>query len=134
MSVVRHMIYGAFGTHNTMVAFIFRIDPRKGQYKVKLCQKGQIFKIKKQTSKTCLSCQVLSQNSKKSVIYFYVRQLKMPRIVFQKSHVITFSLGFCQLHRQIERYCLDIWYVCRLNVAFQNVFCFFFIIPPFWSL
>ena len=31
ISVVRHMFYGSFGTQNTMVAFIFRFDPRKRQ-------------------------------------------------------------------------------------------------------
>ena len=46
MSVERHMLCGSFGTQNTMVAFIFRYDPRKGQYKVKLGQKGQILKVK----------------------------------------------------------------------------------------
>ena len=39
------MFYGTFGTQNTMVALIFRFDPRKGQYKVKLIRKGQ-YKVK----------------------------------------------------------------------------------------
>ena len=45
MSVMQHMFYGSFGMQNTMVAFIFRFDPREGQYKVKLDKKGQFFKI-----------------------------------------------------------------------------------------
>ena len=93
MAVVRHMFYGSFGTQNTMVAFIFGFDPRKGQYKVKLGQKRSNFQNQNFLLKTNLSCPVLSQDSK-NVIYFYVRQLEMPKIAFQKSDVITFIWFF----------------------------------------
>ena len=87
------MFYGSFGTQNTMVAFIFRFDPRKGQYKVKLGQKMSNFQNQNFHLKTCLSCPVLSQDSK-NVIYFYVRQLEMSKIAFQKSDVINFTCFF----------------------------------------
>ena len=80
MSVVRHILYGSFVTQNTMVAFIFSFDPRKGQRKVKISQKrstDQTFLLK-----TCLYCPVLSQNSKN--VIFYVRQFKMPKIALKK--------------------------------------------------
>ena len=48
---MRHMLYGSFGVQNTMVAFVFRFDPREGEYKIEIGQKGQIFKIKKKLKK-----------------------------------------------------------------------------------
>ena len=45
MTVVRHMFYGSFGMQNTMMAFMFRFDTKKGQDKVKLGKKRVIFKI-----------------------------------------------------------------------------------------
>ena len=93
MTVVRHMFYGPFGTQSTMVTFIFRFHTRKGQYKVKLGQKRSNFQNQNFILKPCLSCPVLSQDSK-YVIYFYVRQLQIPKIAFQKSGVIAFTRFF----------------------------------------
>ena len=45
------------------------------------------------SSKTWLSCLLLSQDAK-NAIYFYVRLLEMPKIVSQKSDVITFTRFF----------------------------------------
>ena len=42
--------------------------------------------------KTCLSCLVLSQDSKN--VIFYVRQLEMSKSAFQKSDVINFTWFF----------------------------------------
>ena len=44
-------------------------------------------------TKVYLSCAVLSQDPK-NVIYFYVRQLEVPKIAFQICDVITFTCFF----------------------------------------
>ena len=49
-NVVRHMFYGSFGTHNSMVTFIFKFDHREGQLQVKL---GQISEFKVFFYKKC---------------------------------------------------------------------------------
>ena len=76
-----------------MVTLIFKFDPRKGQLQVKLGQIRSNFKIQNFLTKICLSCADLSQDSK-NVIYFYVRQLEMPKNAFQKCDVITFTWFF----------------------------------------
>ena len=73
----------------TIVTLISKFDPRKGQFQVILGKIRSNFKTKKFLTKTCLSFPVLSQDSK-NVIYFYVRQLEMPKIAFQGSDVITY--------------------------------------------
>ena len=93
MTSVRHMFYRLFGTQNTMVAFISRFDPRKGQYKVKPGQTRSNLQNQNFLPKSCLFYPVLSQDSK-NVIYIYLRQLEMPKIEFQKSDVITFTRFF----------------------------------------
>ena len=45
LSVVRHMFYVSFETQSSMVTFIFKYDPRKGQVQVKLSQIGSNFEI-----------------------------------------------------------------------------------------
>ena len=81
MSVARHMFYGSFGTQKTMVTFISEFDPRKGQAQVKL---GQISKFKIFLPKRCHFVSGFPKNE----IYFYVHQLEMPKIEFQK---VTFT-------------------------------------------
>ena len=73
-----------------MVTFIFKLDPRKGQLHVKIGYIMSNFKIQNFPLQICLSCADLSQDSK-NVICFYVRQLEMPKIAFQKCDVITFT-------------------------------------------
>ena len=93
LSVVRHMFHGSFGTQNLTVTLIFEFDPRKGQLGVKIGQIGSNFKIQNFLTKTCLSCGNLSQDSK-NVIYFCVRQLEIPKSVFRKCDVSTFTCFF----------------------------------------
>ena len=64
MSVVQHMFYGSFGTQNTMVAFSFRFDPRKGEYKVKLGQKGSNFQNKKYSKNMLIVSSFVSEFQK----------------------------------------------------------------------
>ena len=87
------MLYGPFGTQNSMVTFIFEFDPRKGHLQVKLGQIRSNFKNYNLLTKICLCCAVLSQHSKK-ILFFYVRQIKMRKIAFQKCYVITFTCFF----------------------------------------
>ena len=82
MTVVRYMFYVPFGAQNTMVAFILRFDTKKGQYKVKLGQKGQIFKIKIFFKKHAYLVQFFFLRIPKNVIYFYAWQLEMPKTAF----------------------------------------------------
>ena len=90
------MFYELFGTQNSMVSFIFKLDPRKDQIHVKLGQMWSTFKIQNFLTQICLSCADLSQNFK-NVIYSYVQQLEMLKNAFQRGDVITFtwSSGHC---------------------------------------
>ena len=67
-----------------MVTFISKFDTRKGQLQVKLGQIRSNIKIQYFRTKLCLSCAVLSQDSK-NVIYVYVRQIKMLKIAFKNA-------------------------------------------------
>ena len=128
MSVVRPMFYVSFGTRNTMVAFSLKLDPRNGQYKVK---KGSTFQNQNFPRKTCLSCPVLSQNYKNAICY--VRQLEIPKNVFQK--VTSWTLpGFLTIVQPNIKILL--WnFVCVLFLCgnLQHLFRFF-ISPKFWFL
>ena len=64
---------------------------------VKLGQIRSNFQCQNLLTKTCLSCQVLSQDSK-NVIHFYVQQLEKQKITFQK--VASPLPGFWPLHSQ----------------------------------
>ena len=63
-----------------MVAFISKFDQMKGQLQVKLGQIRSNLKIPKCRTKICLSCTVLTQDSK---VIFYVRQLQMLKLHFK---------------------------------------------------
>ena len=90
-----------------MTFFFFKFDPRKGQIEVKLGQIRPNFKIEYFVPKTCLSCVVLSQDSK-NVNYFYVRQIKMSNIAFQKCDVITFPVFLAIVQPKTKIVCLFI--------------------------
>ena len=90
---MRHMFYRSSGTQNSIVTFIFKVDPRKGQLQARLGQIRSNFKIQNFHFKICPSCAVLTKDSK-NVIYFYVRQLKISKIAFRKCDVIAFTF-FC---------------------------------------
>ena len=116
-----HVLWVMF--YGTIVTFIFKFDPRKGQLQVKLGQIRSNFKIQNFLFKICLSCAVLSEFSK-NVIYFYVRQLKMPKTAFQKCDAITFTL-FWPLHSQKQRYCFEM--LCVVVCMYLDYTC-----PVFW--
>ena len=91
MRVVPLMFYGPlFGTQKSMAAFISKYDLRKDQFQIKLGQKGQISKFNIFLQKHAYHIQFCLRIPK-NVIYFYVRQLEMPKIAFQKSDVATFT-------------------------------------------
>ena len=97
MIVMRLMFYGSFGTQNSMVTPISKFDPMKGQCQVNLGQIRSNFQFQNLLRKTCLSYPDLSQDSK-NVIHFYVQQLEIPKIAFQK--VTSPIPGFWPLHSQ----------------------------------
>ena len=117
------MRYGSFGTQNLMVILIFIFDPRKGQVQVKLGEIRSNIKIQKLLTKIFLSCAELSQDAE-NVMYFYVRQLAMPKIAFQICDVITFTC-FWPLHSQKQRYCFGSLYACCLYAFRSHIFRFF---------
>ena len=87
------MCYGSLGTQNSMVTLIFKYDWRKGQLQVKLGQIRSNFKNSKLSCKSMpILCSFVSVFQKCHV--FYVRQLEMPKIAFQKCGVITFTCFF----------------------------------------
>ena len=119
------MRYGSFGTQNMVVILIFIFDPRKGQVQVKLGEIRSNFKIQKFLTKIFLSCAELSQDAE-NVIYFYVRQLEMPKIVFQICDVITFT---CFLAIAQPKTKILLWkFVCVLFVCISITY-----IPFFWK-
>ena len=119
------MFYGSFGTQNLMVILIFIFDTRKGQVQVKLGEIRSNIKIQKFLTKIFLSCAELSQDAE-NVIYFYVRQLEMPKIVFQICDVITFT---CFLAIAQPKTKILLWkFVCVLFVCISITY-----IPFFWK-
>ena len=118
------MRYGSFGTQNLMVILIFIFDPRKGQVQVKLGEIRSNIKIQKFLTKIFLSCAELSQDAE-NVIYFYVRQLEMPKIVFQICDVITFT---CFLAIAQPKTKILLWkFVCVLFVCISITYIPFFL-------
>ena len=83
-----HVLW-VLGAQNSMVTSIFEFGLRKGQCQVKLGQIRSNFQIQNRLTKTCLYYPVLPQNSK-SVIYFHISKLEMPKIAIQRSGSITF--------------------------------------------
>ena len=84
------MFYESFRTRNLMVMLIFIFDPRKGQVPVKLGEIRSNIKIQKFLT---ISCAKLYQDAR-NVIYVYLRQLEMPKLVFQICDVITLTRFF----------------------------------------
>ena len=125
------MFCESFGTQSKMVAFISRFDLRKGQNKVKPGQKRSNFQNQIFLTKTCLSRLVLSQDQKR-VIYFYVRQLEMPEIAFQKVTSSPLPVSYqCMVKIKI----LLCYLVCVLFVcSFTTYGSVFWITPKFWIL
>ena len=121
---MRHIFYRSFGTQNLMVTFIFKFEPRKGQLQVKLGQIRSNFKIQHFTTKICLSCAVLPKLSGLKKIILYVRQMIMPKIIFQQCEVITFTCFFLPLHSQKQRHFFEILYACCLYVFRSHIFHF----------
>ena len=139
MNVVWHMLYESFGTWKLMVAFIFKFGLRKGQCQAKLDQISSIFQMQHFLTKTCLSCPVLSQDSKN--VYFHVRQIEMPKTAFQKSDVITFTQVFLPLHSKNKDIALEfgMCLVCMsvyiIFSVFYNSETFYFVgIIYFWEI
>ena len=91
------------------VTFIFKFDPRKDQFQIKL---GQISKFKFFLQNMPFLSSFVSGLQK--CIYFFGRQ-KCQRLHFKKwcYHLCL----FLPLHRQIWRYCFEIWLVCVLIVC-----------------
>ena len=63
-------------------SFFLKFGLSKCQCQVKLGQIRSYFKIQNFLTGSCLYCLVLPQDSKKNVIYFYVRQLKAQKTAF----------------------------------------------------
>ena len=85
--------------------FLCKFDPRKGQFQINIGLIRSNFQIQNFLLKTCLSYPLLSQDSR-NVIYFYVRQLEMPKIAFKNVtlsrlpfHIIFYH--FTALNRDI---------------------------------
>ena len=68
-----HVLW-SFGTQNSIVTFIFKFDPRKGQLKVKLGQTRSNFKIQNFFSKYAYLGQFCLRVPKKSFIFIYGKQ------------------------------------------------------------
>ena len=78
MSIVRHMIYGSFGTQKSIVTSIYKFDQRKGQIKP-----GQIrsnFLIQNFLTKTCRSYPILPQDSQKCSYNYKCQKLHFKKV------------------------------------------------------
>ena len=82
-----------FGTQNSIVTFISKFGPRKGQYQVNIDQIRSNFQIQNFLARKCLSSPVLSQDPV-NVIDCYLRLQEKPKNTLQESNVITFTLVF----------------------------------------
>ena len=91
----------------------FEIYPRIGQLQVKLGQICSNFKIQNFLTKLCLSCAVLSQDSK-NVIYFHVWQLEMSiSHMWRHRLYLFFFFGHCTAKNKdiAFKFCLHV-FVC----------------------
>ena len=113
LHIVRHMFCESIAKQNLMVTLISIFSPRKGQSQVKPDQIRSNFQIRNFHTKTYLSCQVLSQDSR-NVIHFDVRQLKMPEMRFKKvtSPLPTWFLAIAQP---------------KIKILFWNFVCLLFV-------
>ena len=114
------MFYGSFGAQNTMVAFISKFDPRKGEYEVKLGQKRSNFENKKLLKHAYL-VQFCLKIPKMLLIFTY-GNLKCQKII---KKVTSSPLPvFYHCTAKCKGYCFEIWYVCCLYVGLQYTFGF----------
>ena len=122
LSVVWHMFYGSFGTQNSMT-FIFKFDPRKGQFQVKLGQIWSNFKIPFFLQKFACLVQFCLRIKKRRL--FLCTTIINAKITFQ--NVTSSPLhGFWPLHSQKTKILL--WnFVCLLFVCISIIY-----IPVSW--
>ena len=117
----------------------FKFDQRKGQLLVKLGQIRSNLKIQNFLTLICLYWADFSPDSK-NAIYFYVWQLEMPKIAFQKCDVITLPvfLAFAQPKKDIAlKFCMCV--VCMYLDHIYSAFFgwlkkFDFISSYFWKI
>ena len=105
------MYYGSFGTQNSMVTFIFKLHPRKGQLHVKIGYIMSNFKIQNFPLQICLSCADLSQDSKKCHL-FLCKTIRNAKNCISKMWRHYLHLVFWSLHSQKQRYCFEILCAC----------------------
>ena len=104
MSAVRHMFCGSFGTHNSIVAFIFKSGLMKDQCQVKLGQKAKILKFEVSSHKHAYLVQfclgipkipfIFTYNNQKSQKSFLVRSSHLPAFLTLPSQKRRYSLEF----------------------------------------
>ena len=100
MIVVQHMFYGALGTQNSIVTFISKFGPRKGQCQVIIGQIRLNFQIHNFLTKTCLCSSVCPSMPKIFICFYVCTTIRNAKNRVSKSGVITFTcfysaLAFC---------------------------------------
>ena len=130
MSVVRHMFNGSFGTQNTMVAFSFRFDQRKGQYNVKLGQKVKFSKSIFSSKNMLIMSSFVSGFQK---CYFLPTAIRNTKNCISKSDVITFTWFFDHCTAKYKYIGLKFG-ICVVSMQLCNIYSVFWIISKFWIL
>ena len=123
------MFCGLFGTQNKMVAFIFRFNPRKGQHKVKLGQKGQIFKIKFLPKNIPIVSSFVSGFQKMSFIFLRTIIRNAIKCI-SKSDVINFTCLFYHCSAKYKAIALK-FSLCVVCMQLYNIYSVFWITPKF---
>ena len=108
-----------FGTQNSIVTFIFKFDPRKGQLKVKL---GQISKFRISFQNMPILGSFVS-GFQKSLLFLYMATRNAKNCISKICHHY-FYLLFWPLHSQKQRHCFEIWYARCLYAPRLHIFCF----------
>ena len=109
------MFCGSFETQNSMVTFIFKFRPRKGQFWVKLGQIRSDFKSQIFLRKTCLSCPAWSLDSKNAILCTTIRNAKECVSKMWRHHLYLPFLAIAQ--QQVK---VLLWiFLCVLFVCFS---------------
>ena len=119
------MFYGSLWTQNSMVAFFFKFDLRKGQMQVKLGQIRSNFKIQKILIKTYLICYDLSQNSKKCLL-FLCTKIRITKHCISKiwrHHLYLFFFTIAQAKTKILPWNLACFLFACISITHILVFC-----------
>ena len=125
-----HMFYGSFGTQNSMVTFIFKLDPRKGKLQAKLGQIRSNFKIQNFLTKVYLSCTSFVSGFQKCHLFLCTTNRNAKNCISKmwRHHLYLFFFCHCTAKNKdiALKFCFHV--VC---IYFDNIYSVFWYLENF---